>query len=196
MDPTKKRRVSRLFIVVIAAVLVEIISIAQYERVKSAMEEEMGVRARVVLGAMGAEVGHMMELTETTMRENLWKVRQDLEHPDSAFISLVYLVDDNPHVVGGFLTFVPDYYPSKGRLYEPYAKKSDGVITLSQFAGEEHDYTQNEFFKRALESGRPFWSEPYVDAADSSETLITYAAPVLDGKGRIAAICGLDMDVS
>ena len=26
--------------------------------------------------------------------------------------------------------------------------------------------------------------------------MITYAAPVLDGKGRIAAICGLDMDVS
>jgi sigma-B regulation protein RsbU (phosphoserine phosphatase) len=196
MDPTKKRRVSRLVIVVIAAVLVEIISIAQYERVKSAMEEEMGVRARVVLGAMGAEVGHMMELTEATMRENMWKVQQDLEHPDSAFISLVYLVDDNPHVIGGFLTFVPDYYPSKGRLFEPYAKKSDGVITLSQFAGQDHDYTQNEFFKRALDSRRPFWSEPYVDAADSSETLITYAAPVLDGKGRIAAICGLDMDVS
>lgn len=196
MDPTKKRRVSRLFIVVIAAILVEIISIAQYERVKSAMEEEMGVRARVVLGAMGAEVGHMMELTEATMRENMWKVQQDLEHPDSAFISLVYLVDDNPHVIGGFLTFVPDYYPSKGRLFEPYAKKSDGVITLSQFAGQDHDYTQNEFFKRALDSRRPFWSEPYVDAADSSETLITYSAPVLDGKGRIAAICGLDMDVS
>lgn len=196
MDPAKKRRVSRLGIVVIAAILVEVISIAQYERIKAAMEEEMGVRARVVLGAMGAEVGHMMELTEATMRENLWKVQQDLEHPDSAFISLLYLVDDNPHVVGGFLTFVPDYYPSKGRLFEPYAKKSDGVITLSQFAGQDHDYTRNEFFKRALESRRPFWSEPYVDAADSSETLITYATPVLDGKGRIAAICGLDMDVS
>lgn len=196
MDPTKKRRVSRLVIVVIAAVLVEIISIAQYERVKSAMEDEMGVRARVVLGAMGAEVGHMMELTEATMRENMWKVQQDLEHPDSAFTFLLYLVDDNPHVIGGFLTFVPDYYPSKGRLFEPYAKKSDGSITLSQFAGENHDYTQNEFFKRALESRQPFWSEPYVDAADSSETLITYAAPVLDRKGNIAAICGLDMDVS
>ena len=196
MDPAKKRRISRLGIVVVAAILVEIISIAQYERVKAAMEEEMGVRARVVLGAMGAEVGHMMELTEATMRENLWKVQQDLEHPDSAFTSLVYLVDDNPHVIGGFLTFVPDYYPSKGRLFEPYAKKSDGVITLSQFAGEDHDYTQNEFFKRALESRRPFWSDPYVDAADSSETLITYAAPVLDKKGRIAAICGLDMAVS
>ena len=144
MEPAKKRRISRLGIVVVAAILVEIISIAQYKRVKSAMEDEMGVRARVVLGAMGAEVGHMMELTEATMRENLWKVQQDLEHPDSAFTSLVYLVDDNPHVIGGFLTFVPDYYPSKGRLFEPYAKKSDGVITLSQFAGEDHDYTQND----------------------------------------------------
>ena len=197
MDSARKRRISRLGIVVIAAVLVEVISIVQYERVKAAMEEEMGVRARVVLRAMAAEVGHMMELTETTMQENLWKVRQSLEHPDSAFTSLIYLVDDNPHVEGGFLTFVPDYYPSKGRLYEPYAKKSDdGTITLSQFAGEDHDYTRNGFFRRALESRRPFWSEPYVDAADSSETLITYSTPVLDAKGNLAAICGLDMNVS
>ena len=64
MDFDKKRRLSRLGVMVLAAVLVEVISIAQYGRVKAAMEEEMGVRARVVLGAMGADVGHMMELTE------------------------------------------------------------------------------------------------------------------------------------
>ena len=100
MDFDKKRRLSRLGVMVLAAVLVEVISIAQYERVKAAMEEEMGVRARVVLGAMGADVGHMMELTEATLKENLWKVKQDLDHPDSSYVSLVYLVDDNPHVVG------------------------------------------------------------------------------------------------
>ncbi|MBQ6175982.1 MAG: SpoIIE family protein phosphatase [Bacteroidales bacterium] len=196
MDSAKKRRLFRLGVVVLAALLVEVISIIQYERVKTAMEDEMGARARVVLGAMGAEVEHMMELTEATMKENLWKVRQDLSHPDSSYTSLRYLVDDNPHVVGGFLTFVPDYFPSKGRLFEPYAKKVDGTVSLSQFAGQDHDYTENEFFRRALETKRPFWSEPYVDAADSLETLITYAAPVLDGRGRIAAICGLDMNVS
>ena len=49
MDSARKRRISRLGIVVIAAILVEVISIVQYERVKAAMEEEMGVRARVVL---------------------------------------------------------------------------------------------------------------------------------------------------
>ena len=196
MDSAKKRRITRLGIVVLAALMVEVISIVQYERVKGAMEEEMGIRARVVLGAMGADVGHMMELTEATMKENLWKVRQALDHPDSSFVALRYLVDDNPHVVGGFLTFVPDYFPSKGRLFEPYAKKTDGTIHLSQFAGQDHDYTKNEFFRRAMETRQSFWSDPYVDAADSLETLITYATPVMDGKGEIAAICGLDMDVS
>ena len=196
MDSAKKRRLSRLGGVVLAAVLVEVISIVQYEHVKAAMEEEMGVRAQVVLGAMGAEVGHMMELTEATMRENLWKVRQELEHLDSSFVSLVYLVDDNPRVVGGFLCFVPDFYPSEGRLYEPYVKKDRGTISSSQLAGPDHDYTQNEFFRQAVEMRRPFWSDPYIYESDSLETLITYSAPVLDGKGRVAAVCGLDMDVS
>lgn len=196
MDSAKKRRLSRLGVVVLAAALVEVISILQYERVKAAMEEEMGIRAQVVLGAMGAEVGHTMELTEATMRENLWEVKRGLVHPDSSFVSLVYLVDDNPHVVGGFLCFAPDFYPSKGRLYEPYVKKSKGTVSLSQLAGPDHDYTQNEFFRRAMETRRPFWSDPYTYEADSLETLITYSAPVLDGEGRFSAVCGLDMDVS
>ena len=196
MDFDKKRRLSRLGVMVLAAVLVEVISIAQYERVKAAMEEEMGVRARVVLGAMGADVGHMMELTEATLKENLWKVKQDLDHPDSSYVSLVYLVDDNPHVVGGFLAFVPDYYPSKGRLFEPYVKKGNGTISISQLAGPGHDYTQNEFFRQALETRQSFWSDPYIYEADSVENLITYSVPVLDGKGDVAAVCGLDMDVS
>lgn len=196
MDFDRKRRLSRLGVMVLAAVLVEVISIAQYERVKAAMEEEMGVRARVVLGAMGADVGHMMELTEATMKENLWKVKQGLDHPDSSYVSLVYLVDDNPHVVGGFLAFVPDYYPSKGRLFEPYVKKGNGTISISQLAGPDHDYTKNEFFRQALETRQSFWSDPYVYEADSVENLITYTVPVLDGKGDVAAVCGLDMDVS
>ncbi len=196
MDTAKKRMLSRLGVVVLAAVLVEVISIAQYERVKAAMEEEMGVRSRVVLGAMGADVGHMMELTEATMKENLWKVRQELNHSDSAYVYLKYLVDDNPHVVGAFIAFTPDYYPSKGRLFEPYVRKSKGSILLSQLAGADHDYTQNEFYLKALETRQPFWSDPYTYEADSLENLITYTVPVLDGRGEVAAVCGLDMDLS
>ena len=145
---------------------------------------------------MGADVGHMMELTEATMKENLWKVRQELNHSDSAYVYLKYLVDDNPHVVGAFIAFTPDYYPSKGRLFEPYVRKSKGSILLSQLAGADHDYTQNEFYLKALETRQSFWSDPYTYEADSLESLITYTVPVLDGRGEVAAVCGLDMDLS
>ena len=47
MDSAKKRRLFRLGVVVLAALLVEVISIIQYERVKTAMEDEMDARARV-----------------------------------------------------------------------------------------------------------------------------------------------------
>lgn len=183
MDPSKKRWVSRLGIVVIAALLVEVISILQYQRLKAVMQEEMDVRSRVVLGSMGAEIGHMMELTETTMKENLWKVKRDLQQPDSSYSSLIYMIDDNPHVVGGCLAFVPDYYPSKGRLFEPYARKNGGSIQLTQIAGPDHDYTQNAFFQRALETGRPFWSDPYTYESETSDDLITYTAPIWDTEG-------------
>ena len=57
MDSAKKRRLSRLGGVVLAAVLVEVISIVQYEHVKAAMEEEMGVRPRFSWARWGPKWG-------------------------------------------------------------------------------------------------------------------------------------------
>ena len=107
MDTKKKSALSRLWIVVVAAVLVEIISIVQYQRVRTMMSEEMDLRSRVVVGAKANEITHTLELTQLTMHENLWEVQRSLASPDSVFQALVYLIDDNPHVAGGCLAFIP-----------------------------------------------------------------------------------------
>lgn len=185
----------RVGIVVLAAVLVEIISVLQYERVRKMMMEEMNARSQAILGSMTKEVVHILHITETTMKENIWEVRRSLAHPDSTYRSMVRLIDDNPHVTGGCLAFVPYYYPSKGRLYEPYAKKEGNSIVQQQLAGPDHDYTQHEAYMRVMQSCLPLWSEPYVYGPDSLE-FITYSAPVWDSKGRLAAVCGLDVDLS
>ncbi len=194
MDSFKKGWMSRVGIVVLAAVMVEIISVMQYERVRRMIGEEMDMRVQVVVSSMVKEIEHMMEITETTMKENLWEIRQNLAHPDSAFLSMVRLVDDNPHVAGGCLAFVPDYYPSR-HFFEPYARKEGDTIVLQQLAGPEHDYTQHEAFQRVMESRSAIWSDPYVYGPDSLE-FITYSCPVWDEKNRLAAVCGLDMDLS
>ena len=197
MKITKKDWMSRVGIMVIAAILVEAISIVQYQRIRSFLDEEMNTRARVVLGSMAQKAGQALELTEATMRENLWEVRRSLSHPDSVFQAMVRLIDDNPHVQGGCIAFVPDYYPSKGRLFEPYAYRENGKIQVRQIAGPEHDYTENPLYLHTLETGLPDWSDPYTyGPADSLLSLCTYSVPVEDGEGRVVAVCGLDLDLT
>ena len=197
MKINQRNWLSRVGIVVIAAVLVELISIVQYQRIRSVMEEEISTRSRAAMASLQAEISHMLELTETTMKENLWQIQRSLSHPDSLFPAMRYLIDDNPNVVGGCLAFVPNYYPSKGRIFEPYSSKKDGVISVVQLAGPDHDYTQNAEFWEVAESGKPDWSDPYLYGTDSTMmSLTTYSYPVFDEKGKLAAVCGLDMDLT
>jgi serine phosphatase RsbU (regulator of sigma subunit)/anti-sigma regulatory factor (Ser/Thr protein kinase) len=186
---------SRVGIIVIAALLVEIISVVQYQRARRMLEQEMAFRSRIVLSSIAKDITHVLDMTEATMRENLWDIQHKLMHPDSASASLLYLIDDNPSVVGGCLAFLPDYYPQKGRFFEPYARKEGGRIVLEQIAGPEHDYTANPAFRQVVESGEPLWSDPYRFGPDSV-SLATYSYPVFDGQGRLAAVCGLDIDLS
>ena len=191
----RKSSISSIGIVVIAAILVEILSIMQYERVRKLMREEMDTRSRVVLESMKKEVEHLLERTEVTMKENLWDVRRSLVHPDSSSTAMIRLIDDNENVVGGCLAFVPDYYPSKGRLFEPYAHKENGRIVVSQIAGPDHDYTRNEEYIRVVERQEPNWTDAYTYGPDSLD-FATYSYPVWDDDGRLSAVCGLDIDLS
>ncbi len=196
MDSSKKGWMSRIGIVVIAAVMVELISIMQYERIRGIMKEEMEMRSRLAVNTRAQTIEHALDLAETTMRENLWDVRSSMAHPDSIFPAMVRLINDNPLVVGGCLALSPDYYPSKGRLFEPYAvKQEDGTITVSQIAGPEHDYTQNEEYIWVLEHRTPSWTDPYSYGPDSLD-FATYSYPIMDSKGEIIAVCGIDIDLS
>ena len=75
--------ITRVGIVVFAAVLVEVISVVQYQRLRNMMAEEMNLRSKAVLGSMVHEIEHMLELTETTMAENKWDIMRHLNNPDS-----------------------------------------------------------------------------------------------------------------
>lgn len=196
MDSKKKSWMSRVGIVVFAALLVEIITIVQYQHVREIMQEEMDIRSRSIVVAMADKIAHTLELTESTMRENLRDVRHSMAHPDSVFSCMVRLIDDNPHVVGGCLAVSPYYYPSKGRLFEPYASKlPNGTIVVSQIGGPDHDYTENEEYKWIMAHRSHCWTDPYVYGPDSLQ-YATYSYPIKDANDSIVAICGLDIDLT
>ena len=187
---------SRVGIVIIAAILVEVISIIQYQQLRKLMQEEMEGRSSLLVRSISDAIENTLSLTESTMRENLWDVKRCMAHPDSLFDSMRRLIDDNPHVVGGCLACIPDYYPSKGRLFEPYASKDkDGNITTEQLGGPDHDYTLNKEYQWVLDNHASNWTDPYLYGPDSL-SYATYSYPVTNDRDEIIAVCGLDIDLS
>ena len=157
----------------------------------------MNLRSNIVLGALAQRISHVMELAEATMLENRDYLRQNLEDPDAANQSLVFLVDDNPNVVSASLAYVPDYFPSKGRWFEPYViKKKGGGYIVDHTGGPDHDYFQHPAVQRTMETLEPGWSDAYTYEADTLLRLTTFSYPMFDKQDRLAAVCGLDVDVT
>ena len=196
MNSLKNSWLSRVGIVVLAAAMVEILSIVQYQHVTKALLEETKLRSLVVMNSMAEEIQHTLDITEITMRENIWDVKRCMAHPDSVFPAMVRLIDDYPNAKGGFLAFRPYYYPSKGRLYEPYASvQPDGSFKIEQIAGPDHDYTLNEEYTWILDNRCTSWTDPYKYGPDSL-SFTSYLVPIYNDAGQIEAVCGLDLDLS
>ncbi len=60
MDSSVKNKIPKLVIIVAAALMVEAISIVQYERIRSSMEKDMNIRSHMALLSISERIGHMV----------------------------------------------------------------------------------------------------------------------------------------
>ena len=192
----RERKGSRLVLILLAALVLELVSIVQYCYTRNLLRKEEARITRVQLTMNSEIILHTLEEAEMTMRENAWNVSRCLACPDSLFGAALRMIGSNPLVAGSCIAVVPDYYPEKGRLFEPYAHKVDGVPLVEQIAGPDHDYTTGPDFARALREDDDFWGDPYEYGEDPVLQLTTYTYPVRDRAGRLAAVCGLDIDLT
>ena len=192
----KERKGSRLVLILLTALLLELVAALQYTYTRNLLIREEERITRMELTIESEVVLHTLEDAELSMYENEWSVRQSLAHPDSLFGAAERMIQSNSSVAGACVAVLPDYYPEKGRLFEPYARREEGRIVVEQIAGPDHDYTEGPYFQRALREETEFWSDPYDYGTDPVQQLTTYTYPVRDGSGRLAAICGLDIDLT
>ena len=191
-----ERKGSRLVLILLTALLLELVAALQYTYTRNILIREEERITRMELTLESEIVLHTLEEAELSMYENEWSVQQSLAHPDSLFGAAVRMIQSNSSVAGACIAVLPDYYPSKGRLFEPYAHKEEGRILVDQIAGPDHDYTLGPDFKRALREESEFWSDPYAYGMDPVQQLTTYTYPIRDRAGRLAAICGMDIDLT
>lgn len=188
---------STIIVLVLAAVLIELTSLVQYFYSRQGIREGLEHRAKTELQLKGLEIQRVMTAVETAAENSVWMIEKQLSNPDSVRSILRQIVRKNPTISGTAVGFEPNFYPQFGRWYEPYATRTDnGYIETAQIGSEEHDYHNMEWYSKAKELDKGYWSEPYFDNVGGMEMLCSYAVPIHDAKGRTVGILCTDVSLN
>lgn len=134
-----------------------------------------------------------LSLTENSLKGHVWDMQRHLATPDSMYGAAELVLKSHPNLMGCGMAFRPDFYPEKGRLFEPYVFKRQGQYVRRQLGGPDHDYTKMPFFKNTLERNAPVWSDAYYDSV-SHRNMVTFSIPIFDEQEEVAAVLGVDVD--
>lgn len=164
--------------------------------VTEAMMDETQARFHGIINIVDSKVEGVLSSVEVTAANNVNAVEKAISYGDDIEVALVEELKLNPHVIGCGVGFVPNYYPEKGRWYEPYAvRRGSGNIEISQIGSEYHDYLNSEWYMNALRSNQGYWSDPYYDAEGGRTMMCTYAHPVHTEDGTLAGVFGTDISL-
>ena len=168
-----------LTLIIIAALLLELTTAVMYY---SAQDIIYATKTRLVKQEMNSaamSIRKQLAKVEATINNYAWVVSGDVEKSEWLFETSRQLLDHNPFLLGCGVAFRPDFYPKKGRWFEPYAvRRPDGHIESMQLGSMHHDYSQKEFYAFTLENDSDHWSEPYIDMEGAQMVVTTYSSPV------------------
>ncbi len=192
----QERKGSRLVLILLFALLLVLVGAAQYFYTKNLLEDGEARMSWMELTSHTDLVLNTLKNVESSMQDNTWSIQQSLAHPDSLFGATGRILAGNPLLDGACIAVVPGYFPDKGTLFETYAHWDKNELVVEQIAGPNHDYTQSAGYVRAVREGKDFWSDPYEFGKEPVMDLTTYSFPITDRHGRLAAVCGLDLDLT
>lgn len=188
-----RKSISAFGIMLLAGILIELISLAQYNYAHRLVEEELDYHAESEMTLKAVLVKSMLKSHEDMVRNYLWPVQRQLKKPDAIPGIIKRVVSSNDDVMTCFTAFTPGYYPDRERLFEPVAIRLGDSIFTKQIASAQHDYTQRQYYNEAVMNGHPNWSDPYLDADGCGKVVTTFAMPLTDENGETVAALGIDL---
>ncbi len=161
------------------------------------LKAESHVRYVNILNVASERVTKTISGMEMNAMNVFDEVQKHLDSPEAVVAALKGKTSLNPDIKGYFAAFEPDYFPQKGKWFQPYIYKAEDFSQYveSQVGSGSEDYTKSELYERAKKQGTSFWSEPYYyyDGSDMSGHYCSFMTPLYDAEGKLACICGADM---
>ena len=190
----KRFKWSSLYLIIIAAVLLEMISVVRYYYTYKIMADEFEKRAELEITMKCIIAKNMLNMTENSLEGHVWDLMRNLSSPDSMYGVAEWVLRSHPNLMGCGIAFVPNYYPEKGRWYEPYVFRGKGqsVFHRMQAGGPDHDYTTMAFYQEPIKRQASFWTYPYY-SLKTNQKIVTYCRPIHNDANKTVAVFGLDV---
>ena len=190
------RRHLGLVAIIAAALLLEITSSVMNYINHDIIQDTMERLVEQEMNSIALRIHNQLSKVEVTLDNMAWVVKEDLAKSDSMYVITRRMVENNPAILGGTISFIPNYYPEKGYWFEPFAgRRADGTIESIQLGSASHDYTKSEFFTVPIALGKGHWCEPYLDPDGAKAMVTTYGTPVRDLNGQIVGVVDADLSL-
>jgi sigma-B regulation protein RsbU (phosphoserine phosphatase) len=194
---------ARLTYRIMAVVLVMMVVIAGvvYFTVRQYMLDEAEERYLGFLLENHQEIRRKLSDVHVATENNVHDIERDIDNPDMMFDHMQRIIRQNRSIVCCALLFKQDYYPSKGRVFVPCARKdaADSII-VSRIDSTYNSYFYGEWFLQQLKADQSAWTKPYFESqffAGNQEPrlLTTYAVPIHDHEGHPVALLAADLSL-
>lgn len=123
-------------------------------------------------------------------------IMSQLGSPETIYTSFEEELKPNDKLIIGFAAaFEPYYFPNQGKWFEPYVYRQNGKINRMQIGSETHDYFNKEWYHKALQAKKGYWSDPYFDDAVTQTLMCSYFVPIRDENKQKIGVFGADFSI-
>lgn len=179
-----------LWILIVAAVVLEATACIQYFFSRSAIRVEAERRAKTELCRAELEIEkHTIEM-ETVAKALAMLAEKHVDIPDSIFAATRSIVAAVGNTTSVAVAYVPGYFPKHGHYFEACSSRiSEDSIYTRQIGSTAHDYTQMEWYQNGQQRDSCWWSEPYLDDSGSQTWVVSCSYPVHKNGEVVAVVC-------
>ncbi len=183
-------------IVLVQLCVMGLTSFLIYQFTTFALEEESTNRYHSYMITTRENIRRILSDVYVASINNASYIEEHLDRPDEMSSIMERIVRLNPYMRSCGLSFVDNYYPKKGHLFQPYAERTDSALIVTrELPAAGDNYLNEAWFLQAQDSIKGFWSAPFFDKGDSLTPLVSYLLPIRNKQGKTVAVLGADLSL-
>jgi sigma-B regulation protein RsbU (phosphoserine phosphatase) len=161
-----------------------------------ARSQAIAAAEREAANETDAAVGHVDDVLHSIEERTLaLGAAHSVLHPgeDDSDRLLRGFVEGNEDLHGGAIAWAPGHRGEHRALYYQRVRGGGGRIEAVDISSEAHRYWERSWFRDAVASGKPLWTEPYEGTGPGEGWRVTYAVPFGAAGGPVVGVVAADV---